>query len=83
MGEPKFYEAGEILRCRDCGELFDFSEGEQRFFAARGFSPPTRCKPCREKHKGDPVTFTRAVSSRDGRRAVAVRVVPPPEKKAP
>lgn len=39
------------LVCEDCGQEFVFSEGEQEFYAARGFQPPKRCKPCRQKRK--------------------------------
>lgn len=28
-----------------------FSVGEQKFFAEKGFTPPSRCKPCRDKRK--------------------------------
>lgn len=41
----------ERLICRDCGEKFTFTIGEQRFFAARGFSPPARCPACRSKRQ--------------------------------
>lgn len=37
--------------CRDCSEKFVFTAGENRFFAEKGFNPPTRCKPCRDKRK--------------------------------
>jgi len=36
------------LVCVDCFETFVFTVGEQRYFAARGFGPPKRCKHCRE-----------------------------------
>ena len=37
--------------CRDCNQEFTFTEGEQQFFAERGFSEPTRCPDCRRKRK--------------------------------
>ncbi len=36
------------LTCRDCNAAFDFSSGEQSFFAAKGLlNDPQRCAPCR------------------------------------
>lgn len=39
------------LTCRDCGQPFTFTAGEQAFYTERGFSEPTRCKACRDKRK--------------------------------
>jgi CxxC-x17-CxxC domain-containing protein len=39
------------LTCRDCGNTFVFTEGEQDFYAQRGFSEPTRCPDCRAAKK--------------------------------
>ena len=39
------------LTCRDCGQEFVFTAGEQAFYQERGFSEPTRCKACRDKRK--------------------------------
>lgn len=40
------------LTCRDCGEGFIFTSGEQTFFASKGLSnDPTRCPPCRSAAK--------------------------------
>jgi hypothetical protein len=39
------------LTCADCHETFVFTEGEQEFYASKDFTPPKRCKPCREKRK--------------------------------
>lgn len=36
-----------ILKCRDCGQEFVFTAGEQEFFAEKGFSQPIRCSSCR------------------------------------
>lgn len=42
----------EKLVCRDCGEDFDFTVGEQEFYASKGFTnKPTRCVPCRKANK--------------------------------
>ena len=36
------------LTCRDCGEAFTFSSGEQAFFASKGLTnEPQRCAACR------------------------------------
>jgi CxxC-x17-CxxC domain-containing protein len=43
--------ADKVLQCRDCGNEFVFSAGEQEFYATRGFSEPTRCPDCRAARK--------------------------------
>jgi NAD-dependent SIR2 family protein deacetylase len=35
------------LNCIDCGKEFTITDGEQAFFAQKGFSEPKRCKECR------------------------------------
>ena len=36
------------LTCRDCGQSFVFTAGEQEFFASKGFTnEPGRCTECR------------------------------------
>lgn len=47
----------KILKCKDCGEEFTFTAGEQEFYAERGFqNEPQRCKNCRDarKNSGQP-----------------------------
>jgi len=39
------------LTCKDCGQSFTFTAGEQEFFQSRGFSEPIRCKACRDIRK--------------------------------
>jgi hypothetical protein len=39
------------LTCKDCGQSFTFTAGEQEFFQTRGFSEPIRCKTCRDIRK--------------------------------
>lgn len=39
------------LTCRDCGQEFTFTAGEQEFYAQRGFSEPQRCPTCRQARK--------------------------------
>ncbi len=42
----------KVLKCKDCGQDFIWTAGEQEFFAARGFkNKPTRCKDCRKKNR--------------------------------
>lgn len=45
--------ADQQLSCRDCGQQFTFTEGEQQFYASKNLSAPQRCKDCREKRKND------------------------------
>ncbi|MGH7680751.1 MAG: zinc-ribbon domain containing protein [Candidatus Eiseniibacteriota bacterium] len=40
------------MKCRDCGEEFVFTAGEQTFYKERGFQhEPTRCRRCRDEKK--------------------------------
>lgn len=39
------------IQCCDCGEFFEFSEGEKKFFESKGLQIPKRCKECREEHR--------------------------------
>lgn len=44
----------KILECKDCGESFVFTAGEQEFYAQKGFdSMPSRCKKCREQRRAE------------------------------
>jgi CxxC-x17-CxxC domain-containing protein len=44
--------ADKTLTCRDCGQSFSFTVGEQEFFASRGFTnEPSRCPECRAERK--------------------------------
>ena len=45
------FMADQQIQCRDCGAMFDFSEGEQAFYAERNLSAPQRCKACRDARK--------------------------------
>jgi CxxC-x17-CxxC domain-containing protein len=46
--------ADKTLACRDCGQAFVFTSGEQEFFASRGFTnEPSRCRDCRSARKAD------------------------------
>lgn len=37
--------------CKDCGIEFVWPAKDQDFYASQGFTPPKRCKDCREKKK--------------------------------
>jgi CxxC-x17-CxxC domain-containing protein len=39
------------LACRDCGQAFTYTSGEQDFYVSRGFSEPSRCPDCRAARK--------------------------------
>ncbi len=42
----------KTLLCKDCGQEFVFTAGEQEFYASRGFeNEPQRCKTCRDSRK--------------------------------
>lgn len=42
----------KTLVCRECGEEFVFTAGEQEFYAEKGFqNEPQRCKKCRDARK--------------------------------
>ncbi len=42
----------KTLTCRDCGNSFLFTAGEQEFFAQKGFTnEPTRCPTCRSARR--------------------------------
>lgn len=46
-----FYRDMELI-CRDCGEKFIFTAGEQEFYADKGFlHEPTRCPRCRSRRE--------------------------------
>src|SRR5919107_2228000 len=51
-GERGFGELTDrTITCRDCGEAFTFTAGEQAFYAERGYSQPQRCANCRAERK--------------------------------
>ena len=54
------------LKCRDCGQDFDFSAGEQKFFESKGFNPPSRCTDCRKKKKAGQPTSPQETSAPSG-----------------
>ncbi len=64
------------LTCRDCGEVFIFSGGEQAFFASKGLqNVPQRCPTCRAAARkartvGAPREFHAAVCASCGGQAL-------------
>lgn len=47
------------LTCRDCGQQFTFTDGEQEFYASKNLSAPQRCKACRTSRKNERATTPR------------------------
>lgn len=44
----------KTLICKECGNEFVFTAGEQEFYAAKGFvNEPQRCKACRDARKNN------------------------------
>lgn len=42
----------KILKCKECGQQFVFTVGEQEFYAQKGFqNEPARCAACRRARK--------------------------------
>ncbi len=42
----------KVLTCRDCGEQFTWTAGEQEFYQTKGLTnPPARCPSCRAARK--------------------------------
>ncbi|HEU0116173.1 MAG TPA: zinc-ribbon domain containing protein [Thermomicrobiales bacterium] len=46
----------KTIVCRDCGQGFTFTAGEQAFYQERGFSEPQRCAACRAERKAQRAT---------------------------
>ena len=52
----------KTLHCRECGQDFIWTEGEQRFFAEKGLvNQPSRCPACRANRQTTPVPGTTEV----------------------
>ncbi|HHW09455.1 MAG TPA: zinc-binding protein [Firmicutes bacterium] len=42
----------KTLKCKDCGQEFVFTAGEQSFYQEKGFqNEPSRCRECRDSRK--------------------------------
>lgn len=56
--------------CKDCGEEFLFTVGEQNFYEEKGFqNKPVRCKACRDKRKAEKMNRSNYNSDRNEERA--------------
>lgn len=55
----------KVLVCKDCGEEFTFTVGEQEFFKEKGFdNDPVRCPACRKARKQQRRNFDNKYESR-------------------
>ena len=72
--EPSTMSADTTLTCRDCGQAFRFTSGEQDFYASRGFSEPGRCADCRAARKAQRMTAGRHMAATADRRTAAARL---------
>ena len=66
----------KTLVCKECGNEFVFTAGEQEFYAERGFqNEPQRCKACRDARKqasrGESIADACAVHGTDADELVA------------
>lgn len=44
----------KVIVCKDCGQEFTFTVGEQEFYEEKGFTnEPVRCKECRMNKKNN------------------------------
>ncbi len=49
----------KTLKCKECGQEFVFTAGEQEFYAQKGFqNEPVRCGPCRQARKRQRASMT-------------------------
>ena len=64
------------ITCRECGQVFVFSAGEQAFFASKGLqNDPQRCFSCRQAARrnreiGAPREYHAAVCAKCGQQAM-------------
>lgn len=64
VGQAQSASSGKFedktLTCKDCGQEFVWTAGEQDFYAQKGFdNPPSRCRVCRGKYKAAREQFGR------------------------
>lgn len=45
------FNQGNIVTCRDCGEVFSITAKEQKWYAEKGYKLPKRCPECRWKRR--------------------------------
>ena len=41
------------IKCQDCGTEFIFNIAEQKWYEEKGFTPPKRCRYCRNRRKNE------------------------------
>ena len=41
----------KTIQCKDCGDDFTWTEGQQDFYREKGLDPPRRCPFCRQELK--------------------------------
>lgn len=59
----------KTLKCRDCGNDFVFTEGEQEFYQQKGLlNSPSRCPSCRAARRASGSTGGRPERSERGQR---------------
>ena len=52
MGVATVIFADKTLQCRECGQDFTFTAGEQEFYASKGLlNEPARCPDCRNARR--------------------------------
>ncbi len=57
----------KTITCRDCGQQFTFTAGEQEFYASKGLmNEPVRCPSCRSTRKATRNSFDNDASSGAG-----------------
>ena len=49
----------KILKCKICGNEFEWSADEQAFYADRKLVEPKRCPDCRSRRKSDKKTIAK------------------------
>lgn len=42
-----------IKECKDCGETFEITRGEEKFYRENGLRLPVRCKACRDRRRAE------------------------------
>ena len=56
----------KTIICKDCGQEFIFTVGEQEFYEEKDFAnEPVRCKECRDKRKADKASFNNRYEDRN------------------
>ncbi|TAK34664.1 MAG: zinc-binding protein [Chloroflexota bacterium] len=70
--------ADKTLTCRDCGAQFQFTAGEQEFYASRGLeNEPGRCPDCRSARKAQRGGYSSGGYSSGGARSREPRAMFP------